>query len=105
MKNDHRIEVLKEIIQKVLPHVFAEEKQADCAAIQDPEDKEDKEEIDPLQLKLDEGEDEEDSAPEMPQPKRQPNILQISLSEIVKPQAKQKEQSVVSELLGKKSRK
>jgi hypothetical protein len=103
-----RIEVLKEIISKVLPHVLkdsdveADDSGFSCKDRAVPPASDDNEDI---FKDLEDCEDEEDSEapPEMPIKKREPRIVEISVAAIQ--QKKPNKQSEVQEILGKKPRK
>ncbi len=97
-----RIEVLKEIIAKVLPYLFKDGEMPAAEVENQPEAQKcscgDCEECQ---------EDSDEMAPEMPTKKREPKIVELSMSTIVpkKQEAPEGKQSIMSELLGKKPRK
>lgn len=93
-----RIEVLKEIISKVLPYLFK-----DGEEVEQPEEGS-KHTIEPGMLRGCLEDEEEDVAPEMPTKKHFPKIVKLSMSSLV-PKEQEGKQSIVSELLGKKPQK
>jgi len=103
-----RIEVLKEIISKILPHVLkdsdAEDEGFSCKDKAIPPGHIMSDSTDEILKDLDKCTEEDDeAAPEMPVKKREPRIVEISVSSISP--KKLNKQSEVQEILGKKPRK